>query len=70
VEAMKNNEIKQMTDAELNSQINELRREKLNLTIQSRSGQLTKFARVREVRRDVARIETEKTARLTAKING
>ncbi|MDD2478314.1 MAG: 50S ribosomal protein L29 [Victivallaceae bacterium] len=67
---MKNNEIKQMTDAELNSQINELRREKLNLTIQSRSGQLTKFARVREVRRDVARIETEKTARLTAKING
>ncbi|MDD2403443.1 MAG: 50S ribosomal protein L29 [Victivallaceae bacterium] len=67
---MNNKEIKQMTDAELDSQIEELRRERLNLTIQSRTGQLEKFARVRMVRRDIARILTEKTARAAAQING
>lgn len=67
---MKYKEIKQMSDAELDSQINELLREKLNLKIQSRTGQLEKFARVRQVRRDIARIKTEKAARVAASNNG
>ena len=60
---MKMKQIREMTDAELVSQLAELRREKLNLSIQSRTGQLEKTARVREVRRDIARCLTEMTAR-------
>ena len=60
---MNNKEIREMTDAELAAQVVELRREKLNLKIQSRTGQLEKTARVREVRRDIARCLTEVTAR-------
>lgn len=68
---MKYKEIKQMNDSELDSQINELLREKLNLKIQSRTGQLEKFARVRQVRRDIARLKTEKAARAkAAEVNG
>ena len=60
---MKNKEIREMTDAELAAQVADLRREKLNLKIQSRTGQLEKTARVREVRRDIARCLTEIAAR-------
>ena len=60
---MKNMEIREMTDAELTAKVADLQREKLNLKIQSRTGQLEKTARVREVRRDIARCLTEITAR-------
>ena len=60
---MKNKEIREMTDAELTAKVVEFKREKLNLKIQSRTGQLEKTARVREVRRDIARCLTEQTAR-------
>ena len=60
---MNNKEIREMTDAEITAKVADLRREKLNLKIQSRSGQLEKTARVREVRRDIARCLTEMTAR-------
>lgn len=60
---MKMKQIKEMTDAELGTNLNELRRERLNLSIQSRTGQLEKSARVRQVRRDIARICTEQTNR-------
>ena len=60
---MKSKEIREMTDAELTAKTVELRREKLNLKIQSRTGQLEKTARVRQVRRDIARCLTEQTAR-------
>ena len=60
---MKNKEIRELTDAELVSKIADLQREKLNLKIQSRTGQLEKTARVREIRRDIARLYTEQTAR-------
>lgn len=60
---MKMKDIREMTDAELVNQLTELRREKLNLSIQSRTGQLEKSARVRQVRRDIARIYSEQTNR-------
>ena len=41
----------------------QLLREKLNLKIQSRTGQLEKSAQVRNVRRDIARLYTEQAAR-------
>ena len=60
---MNNKEIREMTDAELTAKVVEFKREKLNLKIQSRTGQLEKTARVREVRRDIARCLTELAAR-------
>ena len=60
---MKMKQVREMTDAELVSQLAELRREKLNLSIQSRTGQVEKSARVRQVRRDIARIYSEQTNR-------
>jgi large subunit ribosomal protein L29 len=60
---MKNKEIREMTDAELTAKVVDFKREKLNLKIQSRTGQLEKTARVREVRRDITRCLTEIAAR-------
>ena len=60
---MKNKEIREMTDAELTAKVVDFKREKLNLKIQSRTGQLEKTARVREVRRDIARCLAELAAR-------
>ncbi len=65
---MKYEKVQAMTDAELASSLEELRREKLTLKIQSRTGQLEKSARVREVRRDIARVLTEQASR-AAKAN-
>ena len=66
---MKNDKIREMSDAELRTQVEELKREQYTLRLQSRTGQLEKTARVREVRRDIARIKTELAAR-SAQVNG
>ncbi|MFA7229812.1 MAG: 50S ribosomal protein L29 [Victivallaceae bacterium] len=66
---MKIQNIREMTDAELSNQLNEMLREKLNLKIQSRTGQLEKTARVKQVRRDIAKVKTEQSVRLS-KANG
>ena len=60
---MNNKEIREFSDAELVAKVAELQREKLNRKIQSRTGQLEKTARVRQVRRDIARCLTEQAAR-------
>ena len=66
---MKMKEIREMTDAELNSKLSELMKGKLNLKIQSQTGQLEKTSAAKVVRRDVARVKTEQKIRLT-KVNG
>jgi large subunit ribosomal protein L29 len=43
---------------ELKTQLGDLRKEQFNLRFQRSSGQLENTARVRQVRRDIARIET------------
>ena len=53
---MKIKEINEMTDAELNHQLDEFRKERLNLKIQSKTGQLENPAKFKQVRRDIARI--------------
>ena len=60
---MKAKEIREMTDTDIASKLQELLREKLNLKIQSKTGQLEKSAQVRKVRRDIARLYTEQSAR-------
>lgn len=46
------------SDDELSVQLGELKREAFNLRFQSATGQLEKPARIRTVRRDIARIKT------------
>lgn len=43
---------------ELNEQLMKLKKEHFNLRFQRASGQLEKTSRVREVRRDIARVQT------------
>lgn len=66
---MKMKEIRELTDAELNSKLSDLMKEKLNLKIQSQTGQLEKTSAAKAARRDVARVKTEQKIRL-AKANG
>ena len=61
---MKAADIRQMTEEELTRGMEENQREALNLRLQAQTGQLENTARVRLVRRDIARMLTEKTARL------
>ncbi len=62
---MKIKEIREKTDAEMVSFLEELRKEKLNLKIQARTGQLENSTRIRIVRRDIAKVLTEMKARST-----
>jgi len=51
------------TDDELQTQLGELKREQFNLRFQAATSQLEKPSRIREVRRDIARIKTLQTER-------
>ena len=55
---MKAQEIRQMTVDELEDQLAKLKKEQFNLRFQRATGQLENTARVREVRRDIARLKT------------
>lgn len=55
---MKASDIRNMTDKEISLKLDELRHEKMNLRFQVVSGQLTDQTRAKEVRRDIARLET------------
>jgi len=56
---MKMSELKDMTVTELLAKGRDLRKELFNLRLQQASSQLEKPARLRTLRRDVARIETQ-----------
>lgn len=55
---MKMSEIKDLTLAELAAKSRDLRQEMFNMRLQQASSQLEKPARLRTLRRDIARIET------------
>jgi large subunit ribosomal protein L29 len=55
---MKFPELKDLTLTELAAKSRELRQELFNLRLQQASAQLEKPARIRELRRDIARVET------------
>ena len=55
---MKAEEVRGKTKDELGDQLLQLRKEQFNLRFQAASGQLENTARVRQVRRDIARIKT------------
>ncbi|HPN84257.1 MAG TPA: 50S ribosomal protein L29 [Victivallales bacterium] len=56
---MKNSEIVQMTAPELVHLLETLEKERLNLRIQAKTGQLKNSARMTVIRKDAARIKTE-----------
>ena len=55
---MKFTEMKDMTLVELSAKSRDLRHEMFNLRLQQASAQLEKSARLRILRRDIARLET------------
>jgi len=52
-----------MNDDQLDTQLGNLKREAFNLRFQAATSQLEKPSRVKEVRRDIARIKTLQTER-------
>ncbi len=63
---MKANDVKQMTDDQLKDELLKLKKEQFNLRFQKASGQIDNTARVRQVRRDIARIKTAQRSRVVA----
>jgi large subunit ribosomal protein L29 len=59
---MKAEELRHMTADQLDDQLAKLKKEQFNLRFQRASGQLENTSRVREVRRDIARIKTVRNA--------
>jgi len=55
---MKAADVRARTDDELTEQLDALGRERFNLRFQRANGQLENTSRVRQVRRDIARIKT------------
>ena len=55
---MKAAQVRGMTVDQLNDELIKLKKEQFNLRFQAASGQLENTARVREIRRDIARIQT------------
>jgi large subunit ribosomal protein L29 len=56
---MKKSEFKDLTAAELNAKGRDMRQELFNLRLQQASSQLEKPSRMRTLRKDIARIETQ-----------
>jgi len=55
---MKATGLREMAPAELEQALDDLYQEQLNLRFQKSTGQLSDMTRIKEVRRDIARIKT------------
>ena len=55
---MKAVDLREMNEDQLKGELADLKKEQFNLRFQAASGQLENTARVREVRRNIARIKT------------
>jgi large subunit ribosomal protein L29 len=60
---MKASEIRALNETQLREQLNDLHAEWRNLRFQEAIGQLTATARVRQIRKEIARIHTIRTER-------
>jgi large subunit ribosomal protein L29 len=56
------------SDDQLSADLSELKREAFNLRFQAATNQLERPARIKEVRRDIARIKTLQTQRTSAAV--
>ncbi len=64
---MKASDIRTKTPDQLGDDLAALKKEQFNLRFQKATGQLEKTARVKEVRRDIARIKTIAAEKASAK---
>jgi len=55
---MKPEDIRALSDDQITDELLKLKKEQFNLRFQDATGQLEKTARVRQVRRDIARVKT------------
>jgi large subunit ribosomal protein L29 len=62
---MKAAEFRDMTIDQLDDQLEKMKKEQFNMRFQRASGQLENTARMREVRRDIARLKTVARAKRT-----
>ena len=60
------NDFRAKTDDQLTADLADLKKEAFNLRFQAATNQLERPARIKEVRRDIARIKTLQTARSAA----
>ncbi|PRX26213.1 LSU ribosomal protein L29P [Orenia metallireducens] len=58
VTAMKANELRSLTNAELEQKLDELKEELFNLRFQNATVQLDNPARIKEVKKSIARVKT------------
>lgn len=58
VTVMKNKDIRKLSNDELTSKINDLKKELLNLRFQAATAQLPNPMRIKEVKREIARAKT------------
>ena len=61
------NEIRELSVDELNAKVKELKEELFNLKFQKTLGQLQNTTKIRQVKRDIARIKTIITEKKTVK---
>jgi large subunit ribosomal protein L29 len=61
---MKMSDVRAFSNDQIKDEILKLRKEQLNLRFQRASGQLEKTTRIRQIRRDIARLKTAQTQSL------
>ena len=55
---LKVEDVRRMSDDEMDAEVLKLKKERFNLRFQRATGQLENTARIREARRDIARLKT------------
>jgi large subunit ribosomal protein L29 len=63
----KMSDVRALTKDQVKDEILKLKKEQLNLRFQRASGQLEKTNRIRQIRRDIARLKTAQSATAAAK---
>ena len=58
---MKMSDVRALSKDQITDEVLKLRKEQLNLRFQKASGQLEKTNRIRQIRRDIARLKTQAT---------
>ena len=64
---MKMNDVKVLTPDQVKDEVLKLKKEQFNLRFQRASGQVENTSRIRQIRRDIARLKTAQSMRSAAK---
>ena len=64
---MKMNEVKVMTPDQVKDEVLKLKKEQFNLRFQRASGQVENTSRIRQIRRDIARLKTAQSLAAASK---